>query len=727
MPKCVQCGKNDAQEMIKYKRCARCNHPAYCNQNCQSVHWHLHKTVCKTLKEIPHQLLLLAAKPDTHELQHYIKAGASVHVTDQDGVTALWSAATNGNVTAAEILIESDANVNQARHDNGSFPLLVATHRGHIHMVNLLLRHQASPHLKAWREYRGATALYTAASEGHLPIVQALCDAGALIDETNDEGATPFFVAIFKNHDAVALYFIQQGASPYITTQNGDSLLVVMASQEKLSLFEALVSKHGHLNLEMPNLYGVTPLYAALYIAAKNNRPDVVRHLRNLCPPDVVTLKTPQNSRTPLFIASASGHIEVVRILVEAGDPIEETTENGLSSFFIAVYQNHLHIVKYFIYHLKAQNKLGLIDQPEPLGDMTPLYFAAQFGYHPIAHCLIKAGADFRKPSAAGLSPLFKATAHNHPPLILELLNAYAWAPKDTDPTEFEKALEICARMGTQYVYTLLNQALDNIDSFRTGLVPPWESASLPSIAPPPFSGLETASASPRPGGAAAHLPVASNQSVPEVPQRSSRERTPSPSKQSTASAASVAGAQAPPTQSSRESRRRAPRVAPPLAIYHAPFTVWDHARNQIVNIEYVIDVHAEQRAPVSANVAYLLIHQNHVQAFYAFSSAIVNEFTQADLSRMRDLDTVPALPLGLQGKKKLSGEEAKIAPKIMADAKGLGIAPCKIKSFTNGLIDKEVYGLCYPPQAQQNNPAGRQYALYYFCFVFDHKFNRLL
>ena len=55
---------------------------------------------------------------------------------------------------------------------------------------------------------------------------------------------------------------------------------------------------------------------------------------------------------TPLFIAAQNGHIETVKLLVEAGANINKTAFNGATPLFIALQNGHTEITKLF-------NKLG--------------------------------------------------------------------------------------------------------------------------------------------------------------------------------------------------------------------------------------------------------------------------------------------------------------------------------------------------------------------------------
>jgi len=57
------------------------------------------------------------------QLERLLKAGADIHATDKNGVTALHHAVRFRSPAAVEVLIKHGANVNQACRRNGSTPL----------------------------------------------------------------------------------------------------------------------------------------------------------------------------------------------------------------------------------------------------------------------------------------------------------------------------------------------------------------------------------------------------------------------------------------------------------------------------------------------------------------------------------------------------------------------------------------------------------------------------
>jgi ankyrin repeat protein len=156
-----------------------------------------------------------------------VKADAAIDFTDPDGSTALMLALMNGHWDTAQLLIEAGADIH-AWDWWGQTPLYLAVDMNTlptgarielptmdratgIDIIRLLLARGANPNaqLKLRPPYRmvsqdrladpaidyGATPLLRAAKAADLPAMQALLDAGALVDLPNVYGHTPLIVA----------------------------------------------------------------------------------------------------------------------------------------------------------------------------------------------------------------------------------------------------------------------------------------------------------------------------------------------------------------------------------------------------------------------------------------------------------------------------------------------------------------------------------------------------
>jgi hypothetical protein len=82
----------------------------------------------------------------------------------------------------------------------------------------------------------GATTLYVASESSHLPVVQALLQAGADVDKGRDDGSTPLYVASWKGHLPVVHALLQGGADVDKAKDDGVTPLII-------------ASQFGHTNI----------------------------------------------------------------------------------------------------------------------------------------------------------------------------------------------------------------------------------------------------------------------------------------------------------------------------------------------------------------------------------------------------------------------------------------------------------------------------------------------
>ena len=70
-----------------------------------------------------------------------------------------------------------------------------------------------------------------------------------------------------------------------------------------------------------------------LYTASQNGHVEIARMLVDA---GALIDKTTKKGRTPLSIASQNGYLEIVKILIDAGALINKTTKNGRTPLFLA-------------------------------------------------------------------------------------------------------------------------------------------------------------------------------------------------------------------------------------------------------------------------------------------------------------------------------------------------------------------------------------------------------
>ena len=140
------------------------------------------------------------------------------------------------------------------------------------------------------------------------------------------------------------------------------------------------------ITLQRQYLYQ-TASVATLQWACTGNHVDIVRCLLDACQinPDACD----DDGVTPLMLASAQGHIDVVTLLIHRNADVNKTDADGRTSLHHAVCHNRVRVADVLIRHGKAR-----LDVVEMATGATPLSYAALGGHLAIARCLVEHGCS---------------------------------------------------------------------------------------------------------------------------------------------------------------------------------------------------------------------------------------------------------------------------------------------------------------------------------------------
>ena len=174
---------------------------------------------------------------------------------------------------------------------------------------------------------------------------------------------------------------------------------------------------------------------------------------------------------TPLYAASQGGHLEAVRLLLEANaDQDKATNDEGEAPLYVASQEGHLEVVRLLLEANADKDRANnAYDQW-----VTPLHIASQDGHMEIVRLLLEANAD--KDTATtdeGEFPLYIASQEGHLEVVRLLLEANADKDKATND-EGEFPLYIAS----QEVVRLLLEANADKDKARNDGVTPLYVAS---------------------------------------------------------------------------------------------------------------------------------------------------------------------------------------------------------------------------------------------------------
>lgn len=231
---------------------------------------------------------------DTKEALALIEDGADINWKDPTyAASVLLVACNRGLKGVADVLIGKDADVN-AQQSYGYTCLLTAAYGGHVEIVKILLESGAD---KSISTKSGDTAVTLAEKSGNPELLQVL---------TAKDGRN-LYNAIMCKQETEALALIADGADVNWKDPTYEaSVLLVACNRGLINLVNVLVEKGADVNAQQS--YG----YTCLITAAYGGHADVVKKLLESGADKNVKNKAGQ---TALELAEKSGHADVVKLL----------------------------------------------------------------------------------------------------------------------------------------------------------------------------------------------------------------------------------------------------------------------------------------------------------------------------------------------------------------------------------------------------------------------------
>jgi ankyrin repeat protein len=300
---------------------------------------------------------------DTTRLQALLKAHSDVNAPQPDGSTALHWAAYEGDARLAAMLLAAGAHPN-VKTDTGMTPLLLACESGKPELVEELLRGGADQNQTLGG---GETPLMMAARTGSVPVLKLLMARGASVDAREvRRGTTALMWAAENGNPEAVRFLLSKGADLSArsgTSDPGRRPYLAQTGRERISEFAGGYGLAGLVVKQATDSEKDKQLVAEEIATAKKV---LAAHPLPKPPPPS---KVRWGGLTPLMFATRQGDMATVKVLVDAGADVNETSSFGWTALLVATQNKYYRIGEYLLQHGAKPNIANG-------GGWTPLYIA---------------------------------------------------------------------------------------------------------------------------------------------------------------------------------------------------------------------------------------------------------------------------------------------------------------------------------------------------------------
>ncbi|CAH1993637.1 unnamed protein product [Acanthoscelides obtectus] len=341
---------------------------------------------------------------DRTVVKFLLENGANVNLLTKQHESAFHYVALAGN---NDVLMEMISHMTPTdaqkalnrQNEHGWTPLLIASRKGHIDLVNNLLANHARVDVF---DNDGRSALHLASEQGFLPVCDSLLTNKAFINSKSRNGRTALHLAAMNGYIHLVKFLIKDhNAVIDILTLKKQTPLHLAAAAGQIEVCKLLLELGA--DIDATDEQGQKPIHAACqnnysevvklflqqhpslvmattkdgdtcaHIAAAQGSVTVIEELMKFDRAGVISARNKITDATPLQMAAEGGHAEVVKALVRAGANITDENKGGFTAVHLAAQHGHLQVLEV----LRSSNTLRIISKK--LG-VTPLHVAAYFG-----------------------------------------------------------------------------------------------------------------------------------------------------------------------------------------------------------------------------------------------------------------------------------------------------------------------------------------------------------
>ncbi|NXD34769.1 ANKR6 protein, partial [Copsychus sechellarum] len=236
-------------------------------------------------------------------------------------------AAYKGQVENVVQLINRGAKVAVTKH--GRTPLHLAAYKGHLHVVQVLLKAGCDLDIQ---DDGDQTALHRAAVVGNTDVIATLIQEGCALDRQDKDGNTALHEACWHGFSQSAKVLVKAGANVLAKNKAGNTPLHLACQNSHSQSTRVLLL--GGSRADLKNNAGDT----CLHVAARYNHLPIIRVLLSaFCS----VHEKNQAGDTALHVAAALNHKKVVKLLLEAGADASVVNNAGQTPLEVARQHNN--------------------------------------------------------------------------------------------------------------------------------------------------------------------------------------------------------------------------------------------------------------------------------------------------------------------------------------------------------------------------------------------------
>ncbi|XP_055957133.1 poly [ADP-ribose] polymerase tankyrase [Patella vulgata] len=310
-------------------------------------------------------------------------------------------------------------------------------------------------------ENSGITPVHCAAINPNIKYLSRLISIEPDINVMDKNTRRPIHFAAACEGTEPLEFLLKRGASPFEIMKDGKTALhcacvagrsanvdlLIKKGTELESSFgqDAMVSKWGNGGIDRP----CQSTYTALHLAVTHFHTEVVRvlikHGANLNR----QLSAGKEKLSALMIAAATGQLEIVRMLVQAGATVELLDKFKRTALTHAIKNGNTHVASYLLY-------LGADPNRTDSSGNTLVHYAAAYGWYFCLKLLIKdAGADAAVANHWKTTPLSIAFLKGHIGIVDFILSEIGG---DINFTDDEGVTLVCLAASSHLVEGLVDQ-----------------------------------------------------------------------------------------------------------------------------------------------------------------------------------------------------------------------------------------------------------------------------